>query len=252
VRVCGRTASGDGETPTDPGPIVLEVSTGAGVRERYFGTDRTPKVIEEVLVIIVAACQWDPLFDLTGRGVVRIHRATHRLAAIAEDFGEAEAGIRPRQERIPGAIEDTAGRGDTAIGNFDFRGVVLISNDVCIGLLDLERRRADDNDGNNFVWISSCARAGNRGLANRCEHRVRANAVRGGRAVRCKIGRVEDSVHSDERAAIAGNCVIREELMNRSVSDVLDLAAQLVAQPNVSKRTCRGDIRIWNRRGRVR
>jgi hypothetical protein len=70
--------------------------------------------------------------------------------------------------------------------------------------------------------------------------------------VRDKIGRVEDPVHGDERAAIAGNCVAREELMNRSVSDVLDLAAQLVAQPNVSKRTCREDIRKWSVRGRVR
>jgi hypothetical protein len=40
--------------------------------------------------------------------------------------------------------------------------------------------------------------------------------------------------------------------MNRSVSDVLDLAAQLVAQPNVCKRACRGDIRKWSIRRRVR
>ena len=58
-------------------------------------TDRTPKVIEEALEIIVAACRWDPLFDLTGWRVVLIHRATYRLAGVAEAFGEAEAEIRP-------------------------------------------------------------------------------------------------------------------------------------------------------------
>jgi hypothetical protein len=95
VRVCGRAASGDGKIPTDPGPIVQEVCTAAGIRERRLGTDRTPNVIEFVLIIIVAACQWDPLFNSIGWRVVRIHRATYRLAAAAEGFGEAEAGIRP-------------------------------------------------------------------------------------------------------------------------------------------------------------
>ena len=52
-----------------------------------------------------------------------------------------------------------------------------------------------------------------------------------------KIGSVEDSAHGDERARIAGNYVWRVELIIRCVSDVLDLAAQIVAQPNVSKRT---------------
>ena len=38
-----------------------------------------------------------------------------------------------------------------------------------------------------------------------------------------------------------------EELIKRCVSDVLNLAAQIVAHPNVSKRTCRGNIRRWSR-----
>jgi hypothetical protein len=93
VRVCGEAASGDGEIPTDPGAIVQEASAAARIRERRLGTDRSPKVIEFVLIVIVAACRWDPLFNLTGRRVVRIHRATHRLAGAAEDFGETEAEI---------------------------------------------------------------------------------------------------------------------------------------------------------------
>jgi len=251
VRVCGGAASGDGEIPTDPGPIVQGFCAAAGIRERRVRTDRTPKVIEEALEIIVAAYRWDPLFDLTGGRVVLIHRATYRLAGVAEAFGETEAGIRPPQERIPGAIEDTAGRGETAISDLDFGVVVLISNNVRVGLLDYEPRRADGYKGHNFVWSNSCAQAGNRGLADRCEHRPLSDAVRGGRAVRVKIGRVEDSAHGDERAAIAGNCVTRVELMIRSVRDVLDLATQLVAQPDVAKRTCRGDICKWSVRGCV-
>ena len=58
-----------------------------------------------------------------------------------------------------------------------------------------------------------------------------------------KIGRVENSAHGDERAGIAGNYVCPIELIIRCVSDVLDLAAQIVAYPDVSKRTCRGNIR---------
>ena len=43
--------------------------------------------------------------------------------------------------------------------------------------------------------------------------------------MRRKIRSVEDSVHGDESARVAGNCIVWVELMNRSVSDVLDLAA---------------------------
>ena len=184
MRVCGRAASGDGEIPTYPGPIVQEDSAAARIRKRRLRTDRTPNVIEFVLIIIVAARQRDPLFNFTGRRVVRIRRATDRLAGVAEDFGETEAEIRPPQERIRGAIEDTAGRGETAIGDLDVRGVVLVSNNVCVGLLDHEPRRGDGYNGNNFVWINSCARTGNRGLADRCKHRPHAEVVRGSRAVR--------------------------------------------------------------------
>jgi hypothetical protein len=93
VRVCGRAASGDGEIPTYPGPIVQEDSAAARIRKRRLRTDRTPNVIEFVLIIIVAACRWDPLFNFTGRRVVRIRRATDRIAGAAEDFGETEAEI---------------------------------------------------------------------------------------------------------------------------------------------------------------
>ena len=56
-----------------------------------------------------------------------------------------------------------------------------------------------------------------------------------------EIGSVEDSVHGDERPGIGWKYVWPVELIIRCVSDVLDLAAQLVAHPNVSKRT-------WSRR----
>ena len=129
---------------------------------------------------------------------------------------------------------------------------MLISNNVCVGLVDHEPRLADSYDCNNFVWIDSCPRTGNSGLAERGEHCPLAEVIRGGRAVREKIGREEDPIQGDERAGIAGNCVIGVELMNYSVSDVLDLTAQLVTQPNVIKRTCRDDIRKRSVRGRVR
>ena len=61
-----------------------------------------------------------------------------------------------------------------------------------------------------------------------------------------EIGSVEDSVHGDERPGIGWKYVWPVELIIRCVSDVLDLAAQIVAHPNVSKRTCRGDIRKWS------
>ncbi len=68
-----------------PAPLSSRVVEADGIRERRFGTDRTPDYIELVLEIIVAACQWDELFDLTGWRVVCIHSATHRLAVAAED-----------------------------------------------------------------------------------------------------------------------------------------------------------------------
>ncbi len=47
--------------------------------------------------------------------------------------------------------------------------------------------------------------------------------------------------------ASPGNTSGRIELIIRCVSDVLDLAAQIVAYPNVSKRTWRrGNIRRWS------
>ena len=56
--------------------------SGNGILE----TDRTPDHIELVLEIIVAACQCDELFDLTGWHVVCILRATHRVAVAAEEL----------------------------------------------------------------------------------------------------------------------------------------------------------------------
>ncbi len=250
MRVGGRGASGDGKIPTDPAPVVQEVCAGAGIGEGHLGTDRTPDCIVIVLEIIVAACEWDPLFDLGRWHVVFIHRASHRVAVSAEDFGEAEAEIGGGQERVTPAIEDTACRVGAVVADHDLRGVKLLTGDIGVGLLDEQPGFGHAHDRNHCKRISHRSGTAHRCLADGGEDRPRADAVGAGGAVRCKIGRVEDSVHGDEGAAIAGDCVIWEELMNLSVIDVLDLAAQLVAQPNVSKRTRRGDIHKWSHRGR--
>src|SRR5881628_2012573 len=107
MRVCGRFTSGDGETPTEPGPVVLEGCAAiAAIRERHFGTDRTPDKIEPVLQITAGGCQWDELFDFTGWRVVFIVRATHRGAVVEVDLCETVARIEPAQERVSRAIED--------------------------------------------------------------------------------------------------------------------------------------------------
>ena len=250
MRVRGRGANGDGEIPTDPAPVIQEVCAGAGIGEGHLGTDLTPDCIVVVLEIIVAACEWDPLFDLSRWHVVLIHRASHRVAVAAEDFGEAVAEIGGGQERVTRAIEDTVCRVGTVVADHDMRRVKLLTDDIGVGLLDEQPGFGHAHDRNYCKRISRRSGAGHGCLADGGEHRSRADAVRAGRAVRGKIGCVEDAVHGDERAAIAGDGVIREELMNLSVIDVLDLAAQLVAQPNVSKRTCRGDIHKWSHGGR--
>jgi hypothetical protein len=111
VRVCGRATCRDGEIPTDPGAIVQWVCAGAHIRERCVGTDGTPDIVVVALEEIVAARQWDQLFNSIGGRIVLIDRASHRLARAAEALSKAVAEIRPRQERIPGAIEDTASGG---------------------------------------------------------------------------------------------------------------------------------------------
>ncbi len=119
-----------------PAPLSRSCA-GAGIRERRLGTDRTPDNIELVLEIIVAACQWDQLFDLIGWRVVCIHRATHRLAVVAEDFCETVAGIGPAQERVNRPIEDTACRVGTVVADLDLRRVILLADDIGVGLLDV-------------------------------------------------------------------------------------------------------------------
>ena len=175
VRVCGRAASGDGEIPTDPGPVVQVVCAGAGIRERHLGTDRTPDNIELVLEIIVAACQWDELFDLIGWHVVCIHRATHRVAVAAEDFCETVAGIGPAQERVSRPIEDTACRVGTVVADHDLRRVILLADDIGVGLLDDQPRCGHVHDRNHFKRISRRSGAGHRCLADRGKRSVVAN-----------------------------------------------------------------------------
>ena len=58
-----------------------------------------------------------------------------------------------------------------------------------------------------------------------------------------EIGSVEDSIHGDQRPGIGWKYVWPVELIIRCIIYVLDLAAQIVAYQNVSKRTCRDDIR---------
>jgi hypothetical protein len=200
VRVRGRAASGDGEIPTDTGPVVQGRCAGAGIRERHFGTDRTPDHIELVLVIIVAACQCDELFDLIGWRVVCVVRATHRVAVAAEDFCETEAGIGPAQERVSRPIEDTACRDEAVVADLDLRRVILPAGDIGIGLLDDQPRCGHGHDRNHFKRISRRSGAGHGCLADGGERSIREGVVRGGIVVRGKIGRVEDSVHGDERA----------------------------------------------------
>jgi hypothetical protein len=253
VRVRGRAASGDGEIPTDPGPVVQVVCAGAGIRERRLGTDRTPDCIVLVLEIIVAACQWDPLFDLTGWHVVCIHRASHRVAVAAEAFCETVAGIGPAQERVTRPIEDTACRAGTVIADHDLRRVMLLAVDIGVGLLDVQPSCGHVHDRNHFKRISRHSGAGHRCLTDRGKRSVGAKEEsRRGIVVVSEIGSVEDSVHGDERPGIGWKYVWPVELIIRCVSDVLDLAAQLVAHPNVSKRTCRGDIRNWSHQGRFK
>ena len=137
-----------------------------------MGTDLTPDCIVLVLEIIVAACQWDPLYDLTGWHVVWIHRASHRVAVAAEEFCETIAGIGPAQERVSRPIEDTACRAGTGVADHDLRSVMLLADDIGVGLLDDQPRFGHAHDRNHFKRISRRSGAGHQCLADRGKRRV--------------------------------------------------------------------------------
>ncbi len=54
----------------------------------------------------------------------------------AEDFCETVAGIGPAQERVNRPIEDTACRVGTVVADHDLRRVILLADDIGVGLLD--------------------------------------------------------------------------------------------------------------------
>ena len=224
MRIGGGATCSNAEIPADPGPVILERGADARIRERCFRADKTPNRAVEALVEVVAARQRHPLLDPVGRNVVRIYRATHRLAG-TEDLGEAEAEIGPSEERIPRPIEHSARRAGAIVGDHHFRSVRLISDDIPIGLLNAQTGCADIHDRDDLEWVDRRPGSRDRGLTDRREHCVRSEVACCCYSVIGKIGRVQRPTHGDERAAVPWNCVRRIELVGRSIGDVLDLAA---------------------------
>jgi hypothetical protein len=208
-----------------------------------------PNLAVERFVVIIVARHGGPLFDSAGRRVIWILRATYSIA-VAGDLDEAVARIRALKEGIGGAKKYSACRSAT-INNHNIRSVGFLADDIRIGLLNPKARRGDIHNGDNSKGISRCARARDRGLADRREHCPRTEVACCCSSVIIKIGRVERPVHGDERAAITRDCARGIELVGRSISDVLDLAAYLITYPNVSKRTSRRDIHKWSYGRRV-
>ena len=251
MRISDRSAGRNAEVPTDAGTVILKSGAAAQVGECHLCTDPMPNLAIEGFVEIIVARQGDPLFDPAGRDVIWISRGTYRVAVAAEDLGEAVALIRALKEGIAGPIKYAARRAQTTISNHYIRLVGLVSDDIRIRLLNPKARRGDIHNGDDFKRISRCARARDRGLTDRREDGVGSEVACCCRSVISKIGRVERPAHGDERAAVPWNYARRIELVGRSISDVLDLAAYLITYPNVSKRTGRRDVPKWSHGRRV-
>lgn len=224
MRISGRSARRNVEIPTDPGPVILKGIAAAHVRERHLCTDPMPDLAIEGFVEIVAPRQRGPLFDSVGRYVIWINRATYSVA-VAEDLREAVAGIRALKVGIGGPKKYAVRRTRAAVTNHYIRSVGLVSDDIRIGLLNPKARRGDIHNGDDFKWITRCARAGNRGLANRRENDIGSEVASCCSPVISKIGRVQRPRHGDERAAVPWNYARRIELVGVAIRDMLGLAA---------------------------
>ena len=224
MRISDRSAGRNAEVPTDAGTVILKGGAAAHVRERHLCTDPMPNLAIEGFVEIVAPRQRGPLFDSVGRYVIWINRATYTVAA-AEGLGEAVAKIRALKVGIGSPKKYAARRTITIINNHCIRSVGLGSDDIRIGLLNPKARRGDIHNGDDFKWISRCARARDRGLADRRENDIGPEVACCCSSVIHKIGRVERPAHGDKRAGVAWNYARRIELVGVSIGDVLDLAA---------------------------
>ncbi len=208
--------------------------------------DPGPHASVERFVEVVPAGERHPLLDPAGRRVVRVLGAADRIPR-AEGFGEAETGVRSPEVAVPGPVEDHVG-GGARVRDRDVGPVGLVSDDVRVGLLDVQAGRADVHVRDDPVRVARGARAGDAALAHGRERRVGPEIAGRGDPVTTEVGRIEIATGDDERAAVAGNGLRWVELEER-ISRVTDLAAQFGAEIDILERTRRGDVRIGGRRG---